>query len=423
VTRLALALAIAASAPTITTVAQLPHPRGIAFDGTGGYVVAEPFAQLVQRVSPTGQVTTIAGTGVAGPNGDGGPATEAQLDQPHGVALTSDGGMLIADALNHRIRLVRPDGTITTVAGTGTAGFSGDGGSATAAEISSARGIAALPGGGFVFPDTDNQRIRKVAPDGMITTVAGDGVQGFAGDGGPATSAELDEPFGVSPLPDGGFLIDDTDNERIRRVWPDGTITTVAGNGEEAYGGDGGPATSASLNTPHAVAATPDGGFLVADTYNDRVRRVTPDGVITTVAGTGESGFAGDGAASSAAELDLPKALAVLPDGTGFLVGDSANDRVRLVTLDLRPPFDLTLLERRLTVRAGRPAVLHLRLTLPASVQLDVGRLHLVVERPAGRSSLIFGRTLKRGRYRTKVTATAADARTDTATATLTVRR
>jgi hypothetical protein len=412
VIRLALAVALAASAPAVTTVAQLPHPRGIAFDATGGFVVAEPFAQLVQRVSATGQVTTIAGTGVAGTGGDGGPATQAQLDQPHGVALTPGGAVLVADALNHRIRMILPDGTMTTVAGTGTAGFSGDGGPATAAEISSPRGITALPDGSFLIADTDNQRIRKVAADGTITTVAGNGVRGFAGDGGLATDAELNEPFGVSPLPGGGFLIDDTDNERIRRVGADGTITTVAGNGQEAFGGDGGPATAGSLNTPHAVAATPDGGFLIADTYNDRVRRVTPDGMITTVVGTGDS-----------ADLNLPKALAVLPDGTGFLVGDSANDRVLLVELDLRTPFDLTLLERRLTIRTGHPAVLHLTLTLTAAVRVDVGRLHLVVKRPAGRSALIFGRTLKPGRYAVKVIATAADARTDSSVASLKVLR
>jgi hypothetical protein len=428
VIRIALALAVATvtAAPTITTVIQVGHPRGIVFDESGGFIVAEPFRHVVEQVSSKGVAQVIAGTGTAGYSGDGGQATQAQLDQPHGVAIilgSGGGAILIADALNHRIRMILPGGTISTVAGNGTAGFSGDGGQATDAEISSPRGVAALPNGTILIADTDNQRIRKVAPDGTITTIAGNGVRGFAGDGGFAEDAELNEPFGVAPLPDGGYLIDDTDNERIRRVGPDGTITTVAGNGVQGYGGDGGPATAAELDTPHAVVPTPDGGFLIADTYNNRVRRVTPNGVITTVAGTGTSGFSGDGGPATSAELNLPKALAVLPDGTGFLVGDSANDRVRLVTLDLRTPFHLTLVERRLTIRAGHPAVLHLTLTLPAAVRVDVGRLHIVVKRSAGRSVLVFGRTLKPGRYAVKVTATAADARTDSSVASLKVLR
>src|SRR5205823_2471807 len=169
------------------------------------------------------------------------------------------------------------DGTISTVVGTGVRGFAGDGGSATAAEIAAPRGLATLPDGTILIADSDNNRVRRVAPDGRITTVAGDGVPGFAGDGGPATSAELDKPFAVAPLPGGGVLIADTANSRIRRVSAAGTIATVAGDGTAGSAGGGGLATAAELNHPHAVLPLPRGGFLVADTENHRVRRVWPD--------------------------------------------------------------------------------------------------------------------------------------------------
>jgi hypothetical protein len=434
-----------AAAPTIETIAgsgvegrtgdggpalqaEIGHPRGIALAPGGGYVFAEPFNDTLRRVWPDGTITTIAGTGLGGYSGDGGPATLAELDQPHGIAFTPSGGLLVADALNHRVRLIAPDGTISTVAGTGVAGFSGDGGPATQAEIDSPRGIAALPDGGFLIPDTDNQRIRRVWPDGRITTVAGDGTRGFAGDGGPATAAELASPFGVSPLPDGGFLIADAGNDRIRLVAPDGTISTVAGDGTRGYSGDGDVATSASLAGPHAVAAIPGGGFLIADTLDDRIRLVDADGTITTVAGTGVEGFSGDGGPASGAELDLPKALAVLPDLSGFLVGDSQNNRIRQVSLDLRPPLTLRLGPSRLVIRTGRTALLRYTVSLDAAVSLEVrrgGRLVVTARArvTAGDHALSFGRRLRPGMLAVILNATAADGRSARAKATLVVER
>lgn len=323
---------------TIVTVAQLAHPRGLALLPDGGVLVPEPFVGDVRKLAPDGTVTTVAGTGVEGFGGDGGPATDAQLDQPHGVALLPDGGFVIADALNNRIRRVSPDGTITTVAGTGKHAFSGDGGPAVDAAIASPRGLATLADGTVLIADSDNNRIRSEAPDGTISTLAGDGTAGFAGDGGPATSAELDKPFAVAPVPGGGFLIADTANSRIRLVAPDGTISTVAGDGTAGFAGDGGQATASALNHPHAVLALPHGGFLVADTENHRVRRIWPDGTITTIAGTGAAGFSGDGGPATGAQLDEPKALALLADGS-ILVADSSNDRLRVVApAALTPP-------------------------------------------------------------------------------------
>ena len=193
----------------------------------------------------------------------------------HSASPTADGGFLLADTLNGRIRKISAAGVITTVAGTGDPGYSGDGGPATSAQINNPRGVVALADGGFLIPDSNNHRVRKVSPAGMITTVAGTGAQGFSGDGGPATAAQLSIPFGVAPTADGGFLIVDVGNQRIRKVSAAGEITTVAGNGIAGYGGDDGPATAASLRDPHNVVALADGGFLIADASNQRVRRAS----------------------------------------------------------------------------------------------------------------------------------------------------
>ena len=316
--------------------AAVDQPRSIAPLPDGSYLVVEPFQEVVRRVWPDGTITRFAGTGVAGYSGDGGPATQAQLNLPHAASLLPSGAVLIADAVNNRIREVRTDGTIITVAGTGSGGFSGDGGPATQAAINAPRGVVALSDGGFLIPDSSNHRVRRVSASGTITTVAGTGVQGFSGDGGPATSATLNTPFGVSPTADGGYLIDDVGNQRVRRVWPDGTITTVAGTGNAGFNGDGIPATSADLYNPHTVWATSNGGFLIADCSNDRVRAVAPDGTISTAVGTGTAGFSGDGGPATGAQIQCPKAVAQLTSGA-LLVADTSNNRVRYVGAAIAP--------------------------------------------------------------------------------------
>jgi len=290
--------------------AQIREPRSIAPTADGGYLEAQPYENVVRRVGPDGTISTVAGNGSAGYSGDGGPATSAALNFVHGASPMPDGGFILADNMNSAIRRVWPDGTITTVAGTGVAGYNGDGGPANRAQINAPRAVAALPDGGFLIPDANNHRIRRVWPDGTITTVAGTGVQGFSGDGGAATSAQLSIPFFVAPTADGGYLIDDVGNQRIRRVSASGTITTVAGTGVAGYSGDGGPATSASIAGAHSVWPTSDGGFYIADTVNARIRYVSAAGTITTVAGTGNLGFSGDGGPAAAADLNYPKAIA-----------------------------------------------------------------------------------------------------------------
>ena len=280
-----------------------------------------------------GDIFTFAGTGAAGFGGDGGPATSAALRQPTAVAWLGDGSVLVADYANHRIRRISPSGQITTVAGTGTAGYSGDGGPATSARLNWPLDVEPTAGGGFLIADLGNKRVRRVSPAGIITTVAGTGAGGTSGDGGPATSARLDAPTGVAVTTDGGFLVADAGTHRVRRVSPGGTITRVAGDGNPGGTGDGGPAVAAQLNVPLGVAALPDGAFLVTEYEGQRVRRVSATGVITRVAGTGSAGSSGDGGAATAARLNKPVGVSTTSDG-GFLIGDSLNGRVRKVSAD-----------------------------------------------------------------------------------------
>jgi hypothetical protein len=308
------------------SAAVLGVPVGVKSLPDGGYLTFEQGGAVVRRVFPDGTITTIAGNGTAGYTGDGGPATAASLNAPSGGDMTADGGYLIADANNNAIRRVAPDGTITTVVGDGTATFGGDSGPANLAQVRFPYDVAVQPDGGYLIADVDNQRIRRVAPDGIISTVAGGGA---GGDGGPATGAQLFKPAGVALTGDGGFVIADTYNNRVRRVDAGGTITTIAGTGAAGLSGDGGPATTATLNHPERVAVEPGGGLAIADELNHRVRRVAPDGTITTVAGTTD-GFGGDSGPATDAQLSHPFGVAVTTGGD-YLIADEANQRIRFV--------------------------------------------------------------------------------------------
>lgn len=318
------------------TSARLGGPRDITVLADGSYLIADPDNDRIRRVSPSGVITTIAGIGTAGLSGDGGPAVAAQFNAPS-KAVPYGGGLLVADWGNHRIRFIDANGIVTTVAGT-TLGFSGDGGPALAAQFDNPRDIAPLPGGGYLVADESNNVVRKVDAAGIVTTVAGT-IAGFAGDDGPATAAKLNGPRALALTADGSYLIADSENHRVRRVAPTGVITTVAGTaGPPGFGGDGGPATAAVLNFPRGVSVTPDGGFLIADTGNNRVRLVSPAGVISTVAGSGVAGVAGDGGPATSASLTLPRAAVPAPGG-GVLIADTGNARVRYVE---PPPIVVT---------------------------------------------------------------------------------
>ncbi len=317
------------------TAAQLNLPYGVAVDAGGNLFIADYSNHRVRKVTPGGSITTVAGTGTSGFSGDGGAATAARLWNPNGMAFDGGGNLFIANESSHRIRKVTPGGSITTVAGDGTQGFGGDGGAATDAQLKVPAGVAFDGAGNLFIADYFNHRIRKVTPGGIITTVAGttDGA-GFSGDGGAATAAQLYEPFGVAFDADGNLFITDRGNHRIRKVTPGGSITTVAGTGTSGFSGDGGAATAAQLNRPSGVAVDSDGNLFIADQGNNRIRKVTPGGIISTVAGTGTNGFSGDGGAATAAQLNRPAGVAVDAGGNLF-IADFNNHRIRKVSAGL----------------------------------------------------------------------------------------
>jgi RHS repeat-associated protein len=316
------------------TQARLYGPSRVAVGPDGSLYIADGGNHRIRRVGPDGIITTVAGNGEQGYNGDGIPATQARLSHPFGVAVGPDGSLYIADLWNNRIRRVGPDGIITTVAGTGEWGYNGDGIPATQARLSRPFGVAVGPDGSLYIADWNNHRIRRVGPDGIITTVAGNGEWGYNGDGIPATQAQLSYPYSVPVGPDGSLYIADWNNHRIRRVGPDGIITTVAGNGEYGYSGDGIPATQARLSTPADVEVGPDGSLYIADLWDHRIRRVGPDGIIKTVAGNGEQGYNGDGIPATQAKLNTPSGVAVGPDGSLY-IADWNNHRIRRLKAEL----------------------------------------------------------------------------------------
>ncbi|MFB8028663.1 MULTISPECIES: RICIN domain-containing protein [unclassified Streptomyces] len=310
--------------------AQLNRPYGIALDSTGTLYFSDYNNHRVRKITTDGKVNTVAGGG-AGYRGDNGPATSALLNCPREVAVDSKGALYITDAANHRVRMIAPDGTISTVAGTGTAGFSGDGGPATAARLNYPLGVTVDSAGHLYISDHNNHRIRKVTPDGKISTAAGTGTAGFTGDDGPAASAQLRRPYAVAVDSEDTLYITDGDNHRVRKVTADGIITTVAGTGSAGFSGDGGPAVSAKLNLPLGVVVDSAGTLYISDYNNHRVRKVAPDGVITTFAGKGTAGFGGDNGPPAAAQLHHPFGLAVDCIDTLY-IADHVNNRIRKIT-------------------------------------------------------------------------------------------
>ncbi len=313
---------------SLATAAQLNNPSGVAIDSVGNVYIADSANSRVREVNTSGVITTFAGTGVSGYTGDNGEATSATLMDPVGVAVDSLGNVYIADGTAAVIRKVT-NGIITTIAGTGKGGFSGDGGSATSAALNLPSSIAVDASGNLYIADAGNHRIRKIST-GLITTIAGNGNFGFAGDGAAATSASLYFPQGVAVDSSGNVYIADTQNNRIRKV-AGGIITTVAGNGTPAYSGDKGSALAASLNGPRSVAVDTLGNFYIGDTGNNTVRKVS-ESTIVTVAGTGIPGYSGDGGAAGAAELNAPVGLALDSTGGYTYIGDTGNSLIRLIT-------------------------------------------------------------------------------------------
>ena len=320
----------------LATSAELNYPAGVAVDSAGNLLIADSLNERVRKVALNGIITTVAGDGDYRYGGDGGPATNAALNSPRLIALDNASNLFVADSGNNRIRKVNPAGTIDTVAGNGTQGYSGDGGPATSAALNDPYGVAVDSAGNLFIADAGNNRIRMVNPAGAITTVAGNGVAGYSGDGGPAISGKLDQPHGIAVDGAGNLFIADWWNSRIRKVSPAGTITMIAGGGGGGYFGDGGPATSAGLYFPAAVAVDSAGDLFIADSANNAIRMVSAAGAITTVAGNGTYGYSGDGGPAIGAELGQPQGVAV--DSAGdLLISDTLNDRIREVPRVLTP--------------------------------------------------------------------------------------
>ncbi len=308
------------------TSVSVSQPNAVIVDGAGNLYVAASQQNRVYEVAPNGAITTVAGNGAAGFSGDGGQATGAQLNSPGGLAVDSAGNLYIADSGNNRIRRVAV-GIITTIAGSATSGFSGDNGLATNAQLNFPTALALDNAGNLYIADVGNSAVRKVA-NGIIVTVAGTGSFGFSGDNGPAANAQLSDARGVAVDSGGNVYIGDTTNNRIRKI-THGIITTVAGIGTFGSAGDGGAAVSAQLSSPQGVAVDASGNLYIADTGDSRIRKVA-NGVITTVAGNGTAGYSGDGGPAVNAQLAGPIGVAV--DGGGNLyISDTSNDRVRKV--------------------------------------------------------------------------------------------
>lgn len=310
---------------------QLVRPVGAAYDAAGDLFIADANRNQVIEISVSGAVTVVAGDGTQGFVGDGRPAPAAELNEPTAVAVGADGTLYIADTGNQRIRAVQ-GGTISTFAGSGVRGFGGDGGAATAAALNRPVALALDASGALLICDQGNERVRRIS-GGKIATIAGNGTQGFTGDGAAATAAELSGPSGIAVTADGRVFIADTGNQRVRVVAKSGVISTFAGTGVAGFGGEGGPAVSARLNRPMGLAVDGVNELYVADENNHRLRRIGTDGTIVTVAGNGVQGPAADSAVAMSAPQDQPASVAVSSFGWP-VIADASDGSVRLLFSD-----------------------------------------------------------------------------------------
>jgi sugar lactone lactonase YvrE len=365
---LASSLTVAAQISALTV--PLILPSAIVFDSAGNLYFAETANHVVRKVDTVGRITTIAGTGAQGFSGDAGPATAATLDSPQGLALDAANNLYIADTHNHRIRkLDLTSGLIATIAGT-TPGFSGDNASATASQLDLPTALAVDPANNLYVADTGNHRIRKISATGLITTIAGNGTQGFSGDAGPATSAAIDSPAGIALDSASNLYLADTHNYRIRRIDTTGRIATIAGAGTLGFSGDTAPATAATLALPHGLTIDANGDLYLADTANHRIRRIdAATGIITTVAGDGTQGFSGDGGPAIAASLDSPSNTAISPS-TVLTLADTGDQRIRQLTA---APAPATTIQTVAGLGLTTPGAL--TLTAPSVIAYGTGQL------------------------------------------------
>ncbi len=317
---------------------------GVTLDTSGNIYIGDYGNSLIRKLTPAGIITTIAGIpGLAGTTGDGGPATAARVACPIGLAIDKTGSLYLCGYNVHLIRKINASGIISTIVGNGSPGFSGDGGPATAAQINQAWGIAADTAGNLYIADQYNHRIRKINTSGIISTIAGTGIAGFSGDGGQATAAQLRYPVGITVDRAGNVYVTDLNDCRVRKISTSGIISTYAGMGSGSFAGDGGPATAAYFYNPSGITVDTSGNVFIADTYNNRIRRINAAGTITTIAGSGSTGagtggFGGDGGAAVGARLDNPYSVVTDPYGR-VIIADNFNERVRMVSGNDRVPY------------------------------------------------------------------------------------
>ena len=320
--------------------AQLQHPFDVAFDSSGDMFIADSANHVVREVTPSGIISTYAGNGTSGNTGDGGPATSAEFEQPVALAFNAAGDLFISDLGASVIREVSPSGVISTAVGTGAFGYSGDGGPATSATLGEPYGIAFNAAGDLFIADSDNYVVREVNTSGVISTVAGNHTYGYSGNGGPATSAELSYPNDIAFNASGDMFIADESNNVIREVNLAGVISTVAGNTTAGNTGDGGPALTAELHSPTSVAFDAYGNMFITDSGNNDVREVNTLGVISTLVGTGTSGYTGNGGPAVDATLNIPQLLTIDSHGN-LLIADYGNNAIREVAAT--PPVTYTV--------------------------------------------------------------------------------
>ena len=312
------------------TSASLNYPDAIVTDNAGNVYIGDRVNSRVRKVNKNGIITTVVGNGTSGFSGDNGSALLASITTPWGLAVDAAGNLYIADGNNHRIRKVNPNGIITTIAGTGKAGFSGDNGLATAAQFNLPTGVAVDAIGNVFVVDQGNQRIRRISIDGIINTIAGNGVAGFSGDGGLATNASFKDPYGIAIDVADYKYITDVNNNRIRKIDPNGMITTVAGNGTLGYYGEGMSATSTGLDYPMGITVDASKNLYFTDSWLTGALKVSANGILTKLAGGGSGTFCGDGGLATTACLNKPRGIAIDGDGNIYIT-DTDNHRVRKI--------------------------------------------------------------------------------------------
>jgi len=334
--------------------AQVTSAGGLLADRQGNLYIAELLQCRVRKIDTAGIITTIAGTGVCNDSGDNASATRAQLNQPAGLVMDAQGFLYISEKIGNRIRRLDPNGTITTTAGVGIDGFSGDGGNSAQAQFSSPVAMAIDSQGNIFVADRDNRRVRRFTYGGNINTVVGKGAS--IGDGGLAAAARLSFAADIAIDSKGNLYIADSGNQSIRKITTDGVITTVAGNGHEGFAPDGTLATNAQLSSPFSVAIDPQGNVVFPDNGNQRIRRIKSDGTLQTIAGNGNAGIAGDGGFATQANLSNPQYLRY--DANGNLYFKNGGNQVRVITTDGRINLIAATARRTLPATAAPPRVL-----------------------------------------------------------------